>query len=66
MEYHGEGARSRTTGDGRKHAPDMGDRILASKSVAGGTQTRPLCPYPALAHWTGVGSTDDAANFVCN
>ncbi|TMG93562.1 MAG: tannase/feruloyl esterase family alpha/beta hydrolase [Betaproteobacteria bacterium] len=39
------------------------DRILASKAVAGGTQ---ICPYPALAHWTGVGSTDDAANFVCN
>ena len=36
------------------------------KTVAGGTQTRPLCPYPALAHWTGAGSTDDAANFVCN
>src|SRR6266480_3923291 len=36
------------------------DRILASKAVAGGTQTRPLCPYPALAHWTGVGSTDGA------
>jgi hypothetical protein len=42
------------------------DRILASKAVTGGTQTRPLCPYPALAHWTGVGNTDDAANFVCN
>ena len=25
-----------------------------------------VCPYPALAHWTGVGRTDDAANFVCN
>ena len=42
------------------------DEILASKPLAGGgTQTRPLCPYPALARWTGVGSTDDAANFVC-
>src|SRR5262245_40044153 len=40
--------------------------ITASKSLPGGaTQTRPLCPYPALARWTGVGSTDDAANFVC-
>ena len=27
--------------------------------------TRPLCPYPLLAHYTGVGSTNDAANFVC-
>jgi feruloyl esterase len=28
-------------------------------------RTRPLCPYPKTAKWTGVGSTDDAANFVC-
>jgi Tannase and feruloyl esterase len=27
--------------------------------------TRPLCPYPEVAHWKGVGSTNDAANFVC-
>jgi len=27
--------------------------------------TRPLCPYPQVAHWKGTGSTDDAANFVC-
>lgn len=27
--------------------------------------TRPLCPYPQVAHYTGVGSTNDAANFVC-
>jgi hypothetical protein len=42
------------------------DRILASRSISSGTQTRPLCPYPAFAHWAGVGSTNDAANFVCN
>ena len=41
------------------------DRILASKSITGGTQTRPLCPYPAVAKYTGSGSTDDANNFVC-
>jgi hypothetical protein len=41
-------------------------QILASKSLTGGgTQTRPLCPYPAFAKYTGSGSTDDAANFVC-
>jgi feruloyl esterase len=28
-------------------------------------QTRPLCPYPAVAKYSGSGSTDDAANFVC-
>jgi Tannase and feruloyl esterase len=29
------------------------------------TMTRPLCPYPQTAMWTGTGSTDDAGNFVC-
>lgn len=28
-------------------------------------RTRPLCAYPAVAHYTGTGSTDDAASFVC-
>ena len=27
--------------------------------------TRPLCPYPQVAQYTGVGTTNDAANFVC-
>jgi feruloyl esterase len=27
--------------------------------------TRPLCPYPQIAHYKGVGSTNDAVNFVC-
>ena len=27
--------------------------------------TRPLCPYPQVAQYSGVGSTNDAANFVC-
>ncbi len=42
------------------------DRITASRTLSGGAlQTRPLCPYPAVAKYTGSGSTDDAANFVC-
>src|SRR5207302_2486592 len=28
--------------------------------------TRPLCPYPQVAHYKGIGSTNDAANFVCS
>jgi feruloyl esterase len=28
-------------------------------------RTRPLCAYPATAHYTGAGSTDDAKNFRC-
>ena len=27
--------------------------------------TRPLCPYPQVAHYGGVGSTHDAKNFSC-
>lgn len=42
------------------------DTILATKSAAGVvTQSRPLCPYPTFAQYTGTGSTDDATNFVC-
>lgn len=28
-------------------------------------RSRPLCPYPQVATYTGSGSTDDAANFRC-
>ncbi len=28
-------------------------------------RTRPLCPYPQVARYSGSGSTDDAANFEC-
>lgn len=31
----------------------------------GTVMSRPLCPYPTVARWTGRGSTDDAANFAC-
>jgi feruloyl esterase len=42
------------------------DRIVATKALPGGAvRTRPLCVYPKVAQWTGSGSTDDAANFVC-
>lgn len=42
------------------------DRIVASHSTAGKVdRTRPLCPYPQVAHWTGQGSTDTAENFTC-
>jgi hypothetical protein len=41
------------------------ERVLASKAIDGGTQTRPLCPYPAVARRTGTDSTNDAASFTC-
>ncbi len=28
-------------------------------------RTRPLCPYPKVARYKGIGSINDAANFVC-
>lgn len=28
-------------------------------------RTRPSCPYPEVARYSGTGSTDDAANFMC-
>jgi feruloyl esterase len=42
------------------------ERIIASRVVNGTTvRTRPLCPYPQRATYSGQGSTDDAASFVC-
>ena len=41
-------------------------RIIAQKKTgAAVTRTRPLCPYPQHAVYTGTGSTDQAENFVC-
>jgi hypothetical protein len=40
--------------------------ILASKTLPDGkVRTRPLCGYPAVTNYKGIGSTDDAANFQC-
>jgi feruloyl esterase len=42
------------------------DRIEAARVTNNRVDmTRPLCPYPRVAQYTGVGSTNDAANFVC-
>ena len=42
------------------------NRITAALVSSGKTiRTRPLCPYPQVAHYTGRGTTDDAVNFVC-
>ena len=44
-------------------APDF---IVASREQDGVVdRTRPLCPYPQQAVYTGTGSTDEAENFVC-
>jgi feruloyl esterase len=42
------------------------DTLQASRALGNGAvRTRPLCAYPRTAQWTGKGSTDDAANFIC-
>ena len=39
-------------------------RIIASGGAVP-TRTRPLCPYPQVARYTGSGSIDVGANFAC-
>ena len=42
------------------------DRIIATHFTDGKPdRTRPVCPYPLTQTYTGTGSIDDAANFVC-
>lgn len=42
------------------------EQVVASRVVNNRVEmTRPLCPYPKVAVYTGVGSTNDAENFVC-
>jgi feruloyl esterase len=41
-------------------------QMLASRTRDGKVdRTRPLCPYPQVAVYSGSGSTDDAKNFAC-
>jgi len=41
-------------------------QLVASRIEEGRVvRTRPLCPYPRVARYRGKGSTDTAANFVC-
>ncbi len=44
--------------------------VVATKYAEGGEpqrvlMTRPLCPYPQIAKYSGAGDTHDSANFVC-
>jgi len=45
----------------RDQAPDS---ILATGAAFPG-RSRPLCPHPQHAHYTGRGNPEDAANFTC-
>jgi feruloyl esterase len=42
------------------------DRLIAVHVNNGAVETtRPLCPYPQVAVYKGIGSTNDAGNFAC-
>jgi feruloyl esterase len=42
------------------------NRLIASKIVDGAvTRTRPLCPYPQVARYSGSGDINAAENFAC-
>jgi pimeloyl-ACP methyl ester carboxylesterase len=43
------------------HAPE---RVIATGKSASG-ESRPLCPYPAHAHYGGSGDAREAAHYVC-
>jgi feruloyl esterase len=45
-----------------KTAPD---RIVVSNPPGGPARTRPLCPWPREAAYSGQGSTDEEKNFTC-
>jgi feruloyl esterase len=46
---------------GKPPASMMASRVVNAQVV----RTRPLCPYPQVARYSGQGSIDDAANFRC-
>ncbi len=46
------------------HAPQ---RLQAAKIIDSAIQrTRPLCPYPQVARYSGAGDSNDAVNFDCS
>jgi feruloyl esterase len=46
---------------GKAPASIVASRVVNNQVV----RTRPLCPYPQVARYSGQGSIDDAANFRC-
>ena len=55
----------KSSSNGSKTA-DRRIQFPASQSTNGVVdRTRPLCPFPQVAAYTGSGSVNEAANFVC-
>jgi feruloyl esterase len=46
---------------GKAPATLAASRVVENRTV----RTRPLCPYPQVARYSGKGSIDEAANFSC-
>jgi feruloyl esterase len=43
------------------------ERLITSRRLEGaGQRSRPLCPYPQMAIYTGKGNSDEAGSFVCS
>ena len=41
------------------------DTILATRTVNNVAQSRPLCPYPKFARYSGSGDVNVASSYVC-
>jgi hypothetical protein len=52
-------------GVGKEHGRSPSEIVASHIAQGTVTLTRPLCPYPMTAHYTGHGSTSQAANFSC-
>jgi len=68
----GSGSKGPDTFDSLPDLERLVERGIPPKSILAShktndvvDRTRPLCPYPEFAVYTGRGSTDEAANFVC-
>ena len=44
---------------------DVAPRQVIAKGTSAPGESRPLCPYPAHAHYSGKGAASDATNYVC-
>ena len=51
--------------DGRTPDAIVATKFPGDDSSKPASMTRPLCPFPEQAVWTGKGSSNDASNFAC-
>jgi feruloyl esterase len=50
----------------REHGKAPASIVASQVSEGRVIRTRPLCPYPQIAKYTGTGSVDRAENFMCS